>query len=73
MAIKVEVTDEQCDEIVVQSLNDAIQHFEEAFEDRANDDGGLNYAHFSTNIQEDLAEIQKHIEAFKTVKSYYHV
>ena len=64
--MKLELDDDLIDLCIVQSLNETLECFELGLED-------LGSSIFSMEIETEHAEIKKHIEAFKLVRSWYSV
>tara|TARA_R110000868_G_scaffold9000_10_gene45710 strand:+ start:52968 stop:53183 length:216 start_codon:yes stop_codon:yes gene_type:complete len=65
----IEVTPDQEDHIVVESLNRALNEFEQQMEDRRT--GRSIIALFHHNPVVDMKECQDHIDAFRKVLTYY--
>ena len=60
--------DEQVDSIVIQELQITLEYAERDLKRRKAGKGG---AIFDQDIQKDIAEIKRHIDAFKTVLHYW--
>ena len=60
--------DEQVDSIVIQELQSMLGYAEKDLKKRQAGKGG---AVFDQDVQKDIAEIKRHIDAFKTVLRYW--
>jgi protoporphyrinogen oxidase len=60
--------DEQVDSIVIQELQSMLQHAERDLRRRKAGKCGVIFRH---DVKEDLEEIKRHIDAFKTILKYW--
>lgn len=67
--LTVELEGDTVDSIVVQGLKNQYNHLKEDLDRRLNDEE--TFGIFSNDKEEDIAEIQKHLDSIKTVLSYY--
>jgi hypothetical protein len=70
MKIEIDINSDTADFLIVENLKQAIADMENDLE--RNKDG-VGTAIFSTDKEEDLAEITKHLDAFRTTLSYFGV
>ena len=59
------------EEFMVEELEEGLEEMKRSYEERKTVSDSLMFFHSSRN--KDLREIQRHIDAFKTVISYYKV
>ena len=72
MKVEIDINSDTADFLIVENLKQTIADMEndlKAREEETNTCGGF----FSTNKEEDLVEMAKHIEAFKLTLSYFGV
>jgi hypothetical protein len=70
MKIEIDINSDTADFLIVENLKQAIADMENDLERNKE---GVGIAIFSTNKEEDLAEITKHLDAFRTTLSYFGV
>ena len=66
--ITVELDWDTIDQITTSSMKSLVESLEDDLEKRK---AGTGMAIFDTNKKKDIAEINRHIDAFKTVLKYY--
>jgi hypothetical protein len=66
--ITIELDWDTIDKIATSSMKSLVENLEVDLENRKKDKG---IAVFDTNKKKDIAEIKRHIDAFKTVLKYY--
>lgn len=67
--ITVELDWDTIDKITTCSMKSVLENLEVDLENRK--EGKIGMAIFDTNKKKDIAEIKRHIDAFKTVLKYY--
>jgi hypothetical protein len=70
MKIEIDINSDAADFLIVENLKQTIADMENDLERNKE---GVGTAIFSTNKEEDLVEIAKHIDAFRTTLSYFGV
>jgi len=66
--ITVELDWDTIDKVATCAMKSVLENLEVDFENRK---AGIGMAIFDKNKKKDIAEIQRHIDAFKTVLKYY--
>jgi hypothetical protein len=66
--ITVELDWDTIDKVTTCAMKSVLENLEVDFENRK---AGIGMAIFDKNKKKDIAEIQRHIDAFKTVLKYY--
>ena len=66
--ITVELDWDTIDKVATCAMKSVLENLEVDFENR---EAGIGMAIFDKNKKKDIAEIQRHIDAFKTVLKYY--
>ena len=69
--ITVELDWDTIDKITTCSMKSLVESLEDDLEKRKAGTGVKTLAIFDTNKKKDIAEIKRHIDAFKTVLKYY--
>lgn len=68
MGLNVEIEWEAVNSIAVENLKDQYQNLQRDLQNRI--DGTEKYGFFSSDKEEDIAEFQRHLDAFEIVLSY---
>ena len=70
MKVEIDINSDTADFLIVEKLRQAIADMENELK---RNKVGVGTATFSTNKEEDLAEITKYLDAFRTTLSYFGV
>ena len=73
MKVEIDINSDTADFLIVENLKQTIADMEHDLKAREEETWGYGAGFFSTDKEEDLVEMAKHIEAFKLTLSYFGV